>query len=71
MSPLKKNNKPSFGKVLDKVFQEAVEKEVEKHRLAGNSIPVFREGKTILIPPEQIKPLAEKRKGGKVKKKYI
>jgi hypothetical protein len=57
---LRESRKMTFGEQLDVVFKNAVAEAVEKHRLAGNSIPVFRSGRVILIPPEQIEPLSLK-----------
>jgi hypothetical protein len=45
---------------LTRIFREAVAYAIEEHRLAGKSISVFRSGKVVLIPPEQIEPLEEK-----------
>ena len=34
--------------------QEAVRAALLEHKLAGNSIAVWRDGKVVLLPPEQI-----------------
>ena len=34
--------------------QQAVRAALREHKLAGNSIAVWREGKVVLVPPEQI-----------------
>ena len=34
--------------------QEAVRAALREHKLAGNSIAVWRDGKVVLLPPEQI-----------------
>ena len=57
----RESRKIPFGEQLDKAFKKAVAEEIEKHRLVGNSIPVFRSGKVILIPPEQIEPFSPER----------
>lgn len=34
--------------------QQAVRAALREHKLAGNSIAVWRDGKVVLVPPEQI-----------------
>lgn len=34
--------------------QQAVRAALRDHKLAGNSIAVWRDGKVVLVPPEQI-----------------
>ncbi|MBI1988223.1 MAG: hypothetical protein HYS65_00560 [Betaproteobacteria bacterium] len=34
--------------------QQAVRAALREHKLAGNPIAVWREGKVVLVPPEQI-----------------
>ena len=34
--------------------QRAVRAALREHKLAGNSIAVWRDGKVVLVPPEQI-----------------
>ena len=34
--------------------QRAVRAALREHKLAGNSIAIWREGKVVLVPPEQI-----------------
>lgn len=34
--------------------QQAVRAALHEHKLAGNSIAVWRDGKVVLVPPEQI-----------------
>ena len=44
----------SQGKVIEAVFQRAVQQALLAHKRAGNSIAVLREGKVVWIPAEQI-----------------
>ncbi len=34
--------------------QQAVRAALREHKLAGNSIAVWRDGKVVMVPPEQI-----------------
>lgn len=34
--------------------QQAVRAALREHKLAGNSIAIWRDGKVVLVPPEQI-----------------
>ena len=48
---------------ISQIFQEAVDEAIEQHRLNGQAIAVSDEqGLAIEIPPEDITPLAQKRK---------
>jgi hypothetical protein len=38
----------------------AVARAIEEHRKAGRSIVIWRDGKIVVIPPEEIKPLSER-----------
>ena len=45
----------SKGEKIDKVFESSVKKALKRHKNAGNSIAVWRDGKVVLIAPDQIK----------------
>jgi hypothetical protein len=42
--------------LLDTLVNEAVALAVEEHRRLGNPIAVWRDGKVVWIPPEEIPP---------------
>lgn len=45
----------SEGENIDRVFKIAVKKALKRHKAAGNSIAVWREGKVVILTPDQIK----------------
>jgi hypothetical protein len=53
---LKKTDKlfVEHGKTVEKILQFAVREEIIRHKRQGNSIAVWKDGKAILIPAEQI-----------------
>lgn len=42
------------GNSIDKALNNAVQKAVWQHKILGNSIAVWRDGKVVWIPPEEI-----------------
>jgi hypothetical protein len=52
---------------IGKLFQQAVDKAIEQHRIKGESIAIYENGKVKIIPPEEITPLADKLK----KRKFL
>ena len=42
------------GNSIDQALNQAVQKAVWKHKVLGNSIAVWRDGKVVWIPPEEI-----------------
>ena len=52
------SNKPltlsSEGEKIDKVFQTAVRKALKRHKEAGNAIAIWRDGKVVILSPDQI-----------------
>lgn len=42
------------GNSIDKALNQAVQKAVWQHKVLGNSIAVWRDGKVVWIPPEEI-----------------
>ena len=42
------------GKPIDEAMNAAVRQAVRKHKQAGQPLVAFRDGKTVLIPPDQI-----------------
>ncbi len=48
--------------LCDPLFQKAVDKAIEQHRIKGESIAVSENDQVKIIPPEEITPLADKLK---------
>ncbi|MGE3073989.1 MAG: hypothetical protein AB7N24_12090 [Dehalococcoidia bacterium] len=42
-------------------MHDAIDRDIERHRLLGHSIWVWRDGKAVEIPAEEIEPLASVR----------
>lgn len=42
------------GKAIEGILQEAVDHALSIHRKLGNSIAVWKDGKVVIIPPDQI-----------------
>ena len=60
MAENKKNNDKtvtltSEGEKIDKVFEMAVKKALKRHKSAGNSVAIWREGKVVILSADQIK----------------
>lgn len=49
------------GEQMEIMFGDAVEEEIERHRVAGVPIAVYRDGKVVIIPPEKIIPRLKKK----------
>jgi hypothetical protein len=63
-NPLRRSRYPkklTLGEEAEMGLREAVAEAIEEHRIAGNPIAVYRSGQVVIVPPDQIKPLAEKR----------
>jgi len=45
----------SEGEKIDRVFKIAVRNALKRHKTAGNSIAIWREGKVVILTPDQIK----------------
>jgi hypothetical protein len=43
-------------------MQDSIDKDIERHRLLGHSIWVWRDGGVVEVPAEEITPLAELQK---------
>ncbi len=58
--PIMKNYKHDISKLLgdsqrlDAVLRKAVHQALRQHKLAGNPIVVWHDGKVVWIPPEEI-----------------
>jgi hypothetical protein len=39
---------------IERIFQEAVDHELSIHKRLGNPVAAWREGKVVIIPPEEI-----------------
>jgi len=42
------------GKEVEEVFRRAVRQALWKHKQLGQSIAVWRDGKIVIVPPEEI-----------------
>ncbi|MBI4639205.1 MAG: hypothetical protein HY731_00830 [Candidatus Tectomicrobia bacterium] len=42
------------GKVIEEVLQRAVQRALVVHKRAGNPIATWKDGKVMLLPPEEI-----------------
>ena len=45
---------------IGKLFQKAVDEEIEQHRIKGEAIAISENGKVKIVQPEEITPLADK-----------
>ncbi len=45
----------SHGDKIDQAFKEAVRRDLLKHKKAGNTVAVWKNGKVALLQPDQIK----------------
>lgn len=43
-----------YSEEINKAYESAVRKALLMHKRAGNPVPVFRDGKVVLIQPEEI-----------------
>ena len=41
---------------IDNAITEAVARAIEEHRRLGHSIAIWRDGKVVIVPPEEIPP---------------
>ena len=42
------------GKEVEQLFQQAVADALWRHKQLGQSVAVFRDGKVVIVPPEEI-----------------
>jgi hypothetical protein len=42
------------GRLIDEGIQEGINKELLRHKKLGNSIVIWRDGKVVWLPPEEI-----------------
>ena len=52
--PLTDNLFLAHGAEIDRVVRRAVRNAVLEHKRAGRSIAVWRDGKVVIVPPEEI-----------------
>ncbi|MBI3891240.1 MAG: hypothetical protein HY303_06890 [Candidatus Wallbacteria bacterium] len=50
---------------VSEAIEEAVALAIEEHRRLGNSIAVWRDGRVVLLSPEEIPPYAGKSRSGR------
>jgi hypothetical protein len=51
---LSKNLFQIHGKTIEGILRVAVRNALKEHKRAGNPIAVWRKGKVVIIPPEEI-----------------
>jgi hypothetical protein len=51
-----RKNIKKLGKQADEALRKATREALKKHRLAGNPIAVWRDGKVIILEPHEITP---------------
>lgn len=57
MEPDKQKNKRDvdrLGKEVDKALRKATREALKKHKIAGNSIAIWRNGKLVILKPDEI-----------------
>ena len=57
MRAVDKESKPIHiisGKAVEEVFRRAVQHALLMHKRAGNPIALWKDGKVVIIPPEEI-----------------
>jgi hypothetical protein len=52
--PLRRLDLYRDGKEIEKVFQLAVREALKMHKCMGNPIAIWRDGKVVIVPPEEI-----------------
>jgi len=57
--PLRKAEQDDVLRKFEIGVRQGVARALEEHRRAGRSIVVWRDGKIVWIPPEEIPPLAD------------
>ena len=58
-APRRKEPLPRFDLIqqadeIERIFQQAVEHELSIHKRLGNPVAAWRDGKVVIIPPEEI-----------------
>ena len=43
-----------YSDEINRAYERAVREALLKHKRAGNSVAVYRDGKVVLIPPDEI-----------------
>jgi hypothetical protein len=49
-----KINLAEQAEVIELVLQEGVRRALETHKRLGNSIAIWKDGKVVIVPPEEI-----------------
>jgi len=52
---MKNNGLPNLGRKIDLAIEVGVAKAISEHKAAGRSIAVWKDGKVVIVPPEEIK----------------
>ena len=42
------------AEAIERILQAAVQRELSMHKRLGNSIAVWRDGRVVIVPPEEI-----------------
>ena len=64
---MKRSRISSFGKTAEKALRQAVRKAMLEHKLSGDPIAVWRNGKVVWIPAEKIPVRIPKKKARKLR----
>ena len=57
--PLRRFDLVQQADEIERILQQAVEYELSIHKRLGNPIAAWRDGKVVIIPPEEIVPSSE------------
>jgi hypothetical protein len=52
--PLRRFDLVKQADEIERIFQQAVEHELSIHKRLGNPVAAWRDGKVVIIPPEEI-----------------
>ncbi|MBM3326221.1 MAG: hypothetical protein FJY65_04455 [Calditrichaeota bacterium] len=50
-----KTNQLSFGQLVERHFQTGVARAIAEHKRAGRSIAIWKDGRVVIVPPDEIK----------------
>ena len=56
LKPDSSNLLVKHSKTVERVYRKAVREALLKHKQANNPVAIWRDGKVVLIPPEEILP---------------
>ncbi len=44
-----------YGKAIEEVLRRGLDQTLLRHRRLGNSIAIWKDGKVVIVPPEEIR----------------